>query len=69
MAFPWMQTNVFTLTFISVFQTIDVPALEAVLPLLNRGKGCGRWAKERRQLLSFFLKGKEQKKLQSAVVQ
>lgn len=59
MAFPWMQTNVFTLTFISMSHTIDVPALEAALQLLNRGKGCGRLARERMQLLSFCLGGKQ----------
>lgn len=59
MAFPWMQTNVFTLTFISMSHTIDVPALEAALQLLNQGKGCGRLVRERRQLLSFCLGGKQ----------
>ncbi len=61
MTFPWMQTNVFTLTSICMSQTIDVPALEAALPLLNRGKGCGRLVRERRQLLSFCLEGKEER--------
>lgn len=61
MTFPWMQTNVFTLTLISMSQTIDVPALEAALPLLNQGKGCGRLVKERRQLLSFCLERKKKK--------
>lgn len=42
-------------------QTIDVPALEAALPLLNQGKGCGRLVKERRQLLSFCLERKKKK--------
>ena len=40
-------------------QTIDVSALEAASLLLNQGTGCGRWVRERRQLLSFCLEGKE----------
>lgn len=60
MTFSWMQTNVCTLTFMSMSQTIDVPALEAALPSLNRGKGCGRLVRERRQLLSFCLQVKQE---------
>lgn len=62
-----MQTNVFTLTSTSTFVTIDASALEAASPLLNRGTGCGRSVKERRQPLSFYL-GREAHKLGPFVI-
>lgn len=66
--FWWMQTNVFTLRSHVSHHIIGVTASAAAWQSPNQGKGCGRLAEEHTQLLSFYLRRKEEdsKHLQSS---